>query len=67
MGQLPPLNVSVKEAARILGVSIWTVRQRCNAGLIKSTYEGERRLVNYRSLCDYAASLPTSRRDEVGL
>lgn len=58
MPELDPINVSVKEAARILGVSTWLLYQRLDQQAIASTYEGRKRLVNYASLKAYAAALP---------
>lgn len=60
MPDLEPINVSVKEAARVLGVSTWTLYQRLDQQAIESTYEGRKRLVNYASLKAYAAALPTA-------
>lgn len=56
--QVDPLFVSVKEAARILGVSTWLMYQRLDQQLIESRYEGRKRLVSYDSLKSYAAGLP---------
>ena len=61
MTQIRPISVSVKEAARVLGVSPWTIRKRCVDGLIESRFEGTRRLVDFDSLERYAKSLPTVR------
>lgn len=60
MPDLDPINVSVKEAARVLGVSTWTMYQRLDQQAIESTYEGRKRLVNYASLKAYAAALPST-------
>lgn len=57
---LEPIFVTVKEAARILGVSPWTMYQRLDQQAIASQYEGRKRLVSYASLKEYAANLPTS-------
>lgn len=61
MSQIRPITVSVKEAARLLGVSPWTIRKRCVEGSIESRFEGTRRLVDFGSLEQYAKSLPSSR------
>lgn len=58
---LEPIFVSVKDAATILGVSVWTIYPKLDAGLIESRYEGSKRLVVLESLKAYAASLPTVR------
>lgn len=58
MPELDPIYVSVKEAARILGVSTWLMYQRLDAQAIESRYEGRKRLVSYASLKDYAAAMP---------
>lgn len=60
MAELEPIFITVKEAARILGVSSWTLYQRLDQQAIESQYEGRKRLVSYASLKDYASKLPTS-------
>lgn len=68
MGQIhPPKFVSVKDAASMVGLSPWSIKKRCDAGLIESHYEGRRRLVDVGSLLSYVKNLPTSRpqADEV--
>lgn len=60
MAELEPLFVTVKEAARLLGVSSWTLYQRLDQQAIESQYEGRKRLVSYPSLKAYAAGLPTT-------
>lgn len=57
-GQVEPIFVSVKDAARILGLSAWSVYQLLNEGLIDSRYQGRRRSVVLKSVQDYAAALP---------
>lgn len=54
-----PIFVSVKDAARILGVSPWRVYQLCDTREVESRYQGRRRLVVYKSLVDFADRLPT--------
>lgn len=61
MPELEPIYVSVKEAARILGVSTWLMYQKLDAQAIESRYEGRKRLVSYASLKDYAGSLSAVR------
>lgn len=56
--QLDPIYVSVKEAARMLGVSTWLMYQRLDQQVIESRYEGRKRLVLMDSLRKYATSLP---------
>ncbi len=58
MPELDPIYVSVKEASRILGLSTWSVYQKCDAQIIESRYDGRKRLVVVASLRDYAANLP---------
>lgn len=57
-GQVEPIFVSVKDAARILGLSAWSVYQLLNDGVIDSRYQGRRRTVVLKSVRDYAAGLP---------
>jgi excisionase family DNA binding protein len=63
MSELDPIYVSVKEAARILGVSTWLMYQRLDQQAIESRYEGRKRLVSYASLKDYAAAMPETKAD----
>lgn len=56
--EVEPIFVSVKDAARILGVSAFTVYDLCDKQAIKSQYQGRRRLVVLKSLREYAAALP---------
>lgn len=65
-----PIFVSVKEAARMLGLSEWSVYQLLDTAdedsgrpLIASQYQGRRRLVRYTSLVAYADELPTTSPD----
>lgn len=60
MDQVDPIFVTVKEAARLLGVSTWTLYQRLDQQAIESRYEGRKRLVVVESLRKYAAGLPAS-------
>lgn len=60
MPELDPIYVSVKEAARMLGVSTWLMYQRLDKQEIESRYEGRKRLVVVESLRAYAANLPTT-------
>lgn len=60
MSDLEPINVSVKKAADLLGVSTWLLYKRLDEQAIESTYEGRKRLVNYASLKAYAAGLPST-------
>lgn len=64
MSQIPPLSVTVKEAARLTGLSHWAIRQRCLSGLIESRMETSRRLVDYASLQAYIHSLPSGVKSE---
>lgn len=58
MIQVDPIYVSVKEAARILGLSTWSVYQKLDGQAIASRYDGRKRLVVMESLREYAAGLP---------
>ena len=58
--QIEPLTVTVKEAARLLGVGPWTVYRMLDAKQIEETKIGGRRLVVYRSL----VALTVPPRDE---
>lgn len=60
MDQVDPIFVSVKEAARVLGLSTWAVYQKLDSQAIESRYDGRKRLVLVTSLRKYAADLPTS-------
>ena len=55
---IEPIFVSVKEAARVLGVSPWTCYQLLDEQKIESRYQGRRRLVSVVSLREYATTLP---------
>lgn len=59
MTDIAPIFVSVKEAARILGISPWVCYQLLDKNEIDSRYQGRRRLVNYQSLVEYAERLPS--------
>lgn len=58
MPELDPIYVSVKEAARILGLSTWAIYQKLDQQIIESRYDGRKRLVVLTSLREYAANLP---------
>lgn len=60
MPDLDPIYVSVKEAARMLGLSTWSMYQKLDAQAIESRYDGRKRLVVLDSLREYAAALPTT-------
>lgn len=55
---IEPIFISVKEAAKALGLSPWTTYQLCDKGEIESRYQGRRRLVSVESVRSYAAGLP---------
>lgn len=59
MDYVDPIYVSVKEAARILGLSTWSVYQKLDQQIIESRYDGRKRLVVMTSLREYATSLPS--------
>lgn len=50
--------ISVKEAARRLAVSPWTVYQLCDKKQIRSRYIGRRRVIEPASLREYGEGLP---------
>lgn len=54
----PVLFVDVTEAARILGLSKWSIYDLLNKKLIDCRYHGRKRLVSYPSLEAYANGLP---------
>lgn len=56
---IEPIFVSVKEAARVLGISPWVCYQLLNEQKIESRYQGRRRLVSVVSLREYAKALPS--------
>lgn len=58
---ITPIFISVKQAARALGISDWVCYQLLDEGKIDSRYQGRRRLVRVSSLHEYADSLPTER------
>ena len=57
---IEPIFISVKEAAKALGLSPWSTYQLCDEGKLDSRYQGRRRLVLVKSVRDYAASLPST-------
>lgn len=57
---LPPIFITVKQAASMLAISPWSVYQLLDDGAIASQYHKRRRLVSLESVRDYAASLPTT-------
>lgn len=58
MPEQDPIFVSVKEAARMLGLSTWSMYQKLDQQVIASRYDGRKRLVVVESLREYAAGLP---------
>ena len=61
MSQIQPIFVSVKEAAKILNITPWSVYKLLDDKVIRSQYHGKRRLVRLDSLHEYADSLPEYR------
>ncbi len=53
------LLISVKEAARRLSLTPWSVYKLADDQQIKSVYQGRRRYVVAASLNEYIESLPT--------
>jgi len=60
-GELEPIFISVKETARILSLTPWSVYQLCDQGELEAQYHGKRRLVRLASVRSYADRLPTER------
>ena len=58
-GEIGPIFVSVKQAAKALNISPWSMYQLLDAGKVRSQYSGRRRLVRVDSLRAYADNLPT--------
>lgn len=53
------LLISVKEAARRLSLTPWSVYRLADDAQIESVYQGRRRYIVVASLADYIATLPT--------
>lgn len=53
-----PIFISVKEAARLLNLTTWTIYKLLDEQAIASQYQGRRRLVRLESVRSYADSLP---------
>lgn len=53
------LLISVKEAARRLSLTPWSVYRLADEKQIKSVYQGRRRYVVASSLAEYVEALPT--------
>lgn len=65
MPELDPIFISVKEAARILSMSTWAVYSKLDQQVIESVYDGpKKRLVNYKSLKEYAEGLSAARPEK---
>lgn len=61
MSALPlPLCISVAEAARLIGVSRYTIYELVKSGEIASSRVGRRILVDREPFLEYAASLPSA-------
>lgn len=58
MTDIDPIFVSVKDAARILGLSSQVLYSKLDQQVIESRYDGRKRLVVLASLRKYAANLP---------
>lgn len=57
---LDPIYVPVKEAARLLGLSTWSLYKKLDQQVIESRYDGRKRLVVLASLRQYAADMPST-------
>lgn len=66
MSGIEPIFVSVKEAAKALGLSEWAVYELTSGDepKIEVRYKGTRKLVVVRSLREYAENLPTERPEK---
>lgn len=53
-----PIFISVKDAARLLNLTTWTIYKLLDEQAIASQYQGRRRLVRLESVRAYADSLP---------
>lgn len=49
-----PILISVKEAARLLNLTPWSVYEKCNSGVLASGKDGRRRMVSKASVKEYA-------------
>lgn len=56
--EMPPIFVSVEQAAEMLGISKWSVYKLLDEQQIESRYMGRRRLVVVTSMQAYAEALP---------
>lgn len=56
-GDVKPIFVSVNDAAKLLGLSRWTVRELIDEGALRSTKQGNRRLILTDSVEEYAKRL----------
>lgn len=54
-----PLMVSVRDAAKMLATSEWTVRELCRAGELDARKHGTRIRIIRASLDKYVAELPS--------
>lgn len=61
--ELEPVNVSVSTAARLIGVTPWSVYQLLNDPdcPLESGYFGKRRLITLESVRRFAKNLPKTR------
>lgn len=55
--------MSVKEVARTLSISPWSVYQLCEQKKLRSVYFGKRRLVDAESVKAFAGELPEEKAD----
>jgi len=56
-----PIFVSVGDAARLLGISEWTVKQELRRGRLRARKAGRRTVVEYASVLALAESLPKAK------
>jgi hypothetical protein len=57
---IEPAFVSVKFAAAFVAESPWAIKDKLRRGILRARKAGRRTLVEFQSLRDYAASLPTA-------
>jgi hypothetical protein len=55
---MDPAFISMNDAARYTGESLWTVKERLRSGIYKAKKAGRRTLVVFASVKEYADKLP---------
>ena len=69
VSELPmePLLISLKDAAKIVGLKYYGFYELVEKNIIPTTYQGRRRYVTPQDLRDYVKSLPTTGPADVEL